>query len=414
MTQNPPAQPVSTAAQFASYEPSDDQVKAEEGVLEWFLSTKARNPMVTIGGYAGTGKTALTGRLSKVLCEKRPELRVAFATYTGRASQVLAASLKRAGVSPAHSISTIHKLMYRPKVNLQTGRITGWQRADGIDADLIVIDEASMVPQSVLDDLLSYGIPIICVGDHGQLPPVGEDAGIMKNPDFRLETIHRQAKGNPVIELSSLVRMGLPGDVIVDFINNANDERVAHARGPGGIEEAMDFAAPPGMIITFTNWQRVAINNKMRHAMGYRGAPQKGESIICVKNAYLDFGLLANGMRGNVVECKPHKDHTFEVTMDVGEPDPYTFIASKHQFGRPKTFAGFDEVPGEHWDWESVGVLLDYGYALTCHKAQGSQAANVAVCMERSLAKLDRDERTRWLYTALTRSSDKVLLITGV
>lgn len=404
------------AEQFSSYDPSDDQSRAEDGAKRWYFTKGARAPMLSIGGYAGTGKTALTGHLCRVLSEMRPDLRIAFATYTGKASQVLTASLKRAGIDlTRHSVSTIHRLMYTPNVEPSTGRVVGWKRTERIDAGLIVIDEASMVPQTNLDDLLSYGIPIICVGDHGQLPPVGEDAGVMRNPDFKLETIHRQAKGNPVIELSALIRQGLPQDVIIDFIENANDERVQHIHGRGAIQPAIEFAAPPGMLITFTNYKRTEINNRIRYAFGHRGAPNVDETVLCVKNAYLDSGLFANGMRGTVLDCKPNDAHTYAMTVDIGESAPISFNASMHQFGRDKTFSGFDEVPGDHRSWESVGVLLDFGYALTCHKAQGSQAPHVAVFAERAIhEKLDREERTRWLYTAITRSSDKVMLITGV
>jgi exodeoxyribonuclease-5 len=403
--------------QFASWDPSEDQARTLDGVLKWYRSPHDREtrPLETIGGYAGTGKTALAGHVAKILSEG-DGLKIAFATYTGKASLVLEKSLSKAGLDfSIHYIGTIHRLLYRPLVDPMNGRVTGWERTDAIPYDLIIIDEASMVPTKIVKDLLEYGIPILAIGDHGQLPPVGEDAGLMKSPRHRLEVIHRQAKGNPIIELSTLVRQGYPLDTIIDYIkSHKEDERLQHRTGAGGIQEALDFASPPGMLITFTNYLRTSVNNKARRWNGFQGAPQVDETVICVKNAYLDDGLLANGTRGIIKAIAESDKHRFQVTLDTGDKEPIQVLVSKHQFGHPQTFKGFDEIPGQHYTWDDVGVLMDYGYALTRHKAQGSQAEHVAVLVERSLWRLTQEEWTRWTYTAITRSSDKLMFITGV
>lgn len=404
--------------QFASWDPSEDQARTLDGVLKWYRTVheRERRPLETIGGYAGTGKTALAGHVAKILIEG-DGLKIAFATYTGKASLVLEKSLTKAGLDLSnHYVGTIHRLMYRPHVDQVTGRIIGWERAEEIPYNLIIIDEASMVPTKIVKDLLDYGIPILAIGDHGQLPPVGEDAGLMKSPRHRLEVIHRQAKGNPIIELSTLVRQGYPLDTIIDYIkDHKDDDRLQHRTGQGGVQEALDFASPPGMLITFTNFLRTSVNNKARRWNGFQGAPQVDETVICVKNAYLDEGLLANGTRAIVKSVSEKDKNRLNMLLDVGDKSPIEVVASKHQFGHAQTFKGFDEIPGGPWySWDDVGVLLDFGYALTCHKAQGSQAENVAVVVERSLWRLTQEEWTRWTYTAITRSSDKLMFITGV
>ncbi len=403
--------------QFGTWDPSEDQSRALEAILRWYRDPHQREtkPLLTVGGLAGCGKTAMAGRLARVLSEG-DGINIAFATFTGKASLVLEKSLKKSGFNFAgHSISTIHRLLYLPQEDPLTGRIIGWTKAREIPFDLILIDEASMVPSEVVRDLLSYGVPILAIGDHGQLPPVGEDSGLMKNPDYRLETVHRQAKGNPIIELASLVRQGFSLDVLVDFIrDHKDDERLQHRTGQGGIQEALDFAAPPGMLITFTNYLRTNVNTKARRWYRRKGPPQVDEVVLCVKNAYLDAGLLANGTRGVIKSIADYDDHRFKVTLDVDDVEPLEVLTSKYQFGQPHTFKGFDEVPGKHYSWESVGALIDYGYTLTCHKSQGSQAPNVAVVMERSLWRLSSEEWTRWTYTAFTRSSENLMVITGV
>ena len=59
-------------------------------------------------------------------------------------------------------------------------------------------------------DLLSFGLPVLFVGDHGQLEPIGTSAGLMADPHVRLETIHRQARGNPILRLATALREGRP------------------------------------------------------------------------------------------------------------------------------------------------------------------------------------------------------------
>ena len=124
--------------------------------------------------------------------------------------------------------------------------------------------------------------------------------------------------------------------------------------------------------------------------------------------------MIANGMRGTVVSCGEGGQHTYKMTVEFDEPVGVVedIYVSKWQFLQEKTFKGFDEVPGDHTSWWSVGALFDYGYALTCHKAQGSQAPQVAVFMETWLLnRMDEEERRRWIYTAITRAADKVMLV---
>jgi ATP-dependent exoDNAse (exonuclease V) alpha subunit len=340
---------------------------------------------------------------------------VAFATPTGKAAQVLKKSMQDSGVLEA-PVSTIHSLIYIPEEDPKTGRVIGWQRRRFLDVDLIIIDEASMVSQKMLEDLRRFGKPILAVGDHGQLPPVGEEASLMKNPDFRLEKIHRQAKGSPIIRLSTLVRNGCPDHLIKKFIEEADDERVMWTRMK---DAGKEFGQPPGMLLCYTNKLRTALNNDIRHEiMGYDEEydPQPGEVVICLKNKRLDDDgrMIANGMRGTIVSCGEGGQHSYKMTVEFDEPVGVVedIYVSKWQFLREKTFKGFDEVPGDHQSWWSVGALFDYGYALTCHKAQGSQSSQVAVFMESwLLKKLDDEDRRRWIYTAVTRAADKVMLV---
>ena len=400
---DPPPKP-----ELPPWNPSPDQKAAFDQILDWLKN--GSKSVFTLGGLAGVGKTTLVGRLSNEIMN---DMNIAFVTPTGKAAQVLKRSLLSAGTQA--DVTTIHSLLYRPIEDTKTGRVMGWAKKEAIDADLIICDEASMVSQELLNDLLHLGKPILAVGDHGQLSPVGEDAGLMRNPDVKLEKIHRQAKGNPIIRLAHIVRNGAPDDVVKDFINDMDDERIRWTRN---WDDAIEFGKPPGLILTHTNKMRRTMNIKVRdHILGLdeHDDPKQGEVIICLKNRRLgDSGLfIPNGMRG-VIISDPHvsADH---VTADVQFDDPVGLVPSlimcRHQFLREKTFAGFDEVPGSPRNWFTVGALADFGNAITCHKSQGSSAPNVAVFVERSLGVLDESERRRWLYTGITRAVEKVLLV---
>jgi len=129
-------------------------------------------------------------------------MKIAFCSYTGRAAQNLKNKLvEQNALTWRDTISTIHGLIYDPIENTNK-EIVGWERKDELDTDLIIVDEASMVDSNIWMDLLSYKIPIVAVGDHGQLPPINGNFNLMANPQLLLTEIHRQAKNNPIIQVS--------------------------------------------------------------------------------------------------------------------------------------------------------------------------------------------------------------------
>ena len=405
---------VALADEPPEWDPSKDQTKAFDGIMSWWKSSP-RGETVTLGGYAGVGKSFMCGKLSYDLLKEG--VNVAFAAPTGKAALVLKSSLEKSGVYDA-PVSTIHGLIYIPETDIKTGRVRGWKRQRDLPYDLIIVDEASMVSAKMLSDLESYGVNILAIGDHGQLPPVGEKAGLMRNPTFRLEKIHRQAKGNPIIRLATLIRNGAPNEALKNFIRDQEDPRLRM----GTEAESIEFAKPPGMLITYTNKKRTALNDKTRYEQyGYDDevCPQVGETVICLKNHRPegnDGVLIANGMRGEVVACEDDEKSPHIYIMSVQFDEPTGLVvdirANKHQFLRDATFKGFDEVPGEHTSWWTCGALLDFGFSLTGHKSQGSQALNVAVFMnEWAVSRMSEEDQRRWKYTAVTRAADKLMLV---
>jgi exodeoxyribonuclease-5 len=101
---------------------------------------------------------------------------------------------KLMNIGPEDYVGTIHSLMYFPETDDVSGMILGWHRREWLEFDFIFVDEASMVGKEIWEDLLAYGVPIVAIGDHGQLPPIGKDNfNLMEDPEYVLTEIHRQA-----------------------------------------------------------------------------------------------------------------------------------------------------------------------------------------------------------------------------
>jgi exodeoxyribonuclease-5 len=242
-----------------------------------------------------------------------------------------------------------------------------------------LVDEASMISEDLHDDLLSFGLPCIFVGDHGQLEPVGsKDVYLMKDPDYRLETIHRNA--GPVAKFAEhLRRGGAPGSCP----HLCEDVRVIRK---GALTNAMLLEAD--QIICAYNRTRVAINQRVRSLLGRTQPLEVGDRIICLRNSRPD-GLF-NGQQGTISR-PPTQNHLDFVDDDGREYRDVLF--DPLQFGKPRYEHSWDEPHP-----------FDYAYAVTCHKAQGSEWGRVLVQEQYC----PFWEMRRWTYTAASRAQERL------
>lgn len=388
---------------------SPDQGAAVDKIALW-LEEESPSPLLTLGGVGGSGKTTVTGFLAQHWQSKGKF--VAYAAPTGKAAQVLTRTLQRFGVN--QTASTIHGLIYKPVVETKTGRVVGWDPRE-VDAELLVLDEASMISREVIDEVLSRRIPVLAIGDHKQLPPVGESSSLMDNPHIRLERIHRQAAGNPIIRLATAARNGAPPEALRALAQDIADPRVC----VGSMTEALAFGRPPGFLVCYTNKTRTQLTKHAR--LEFLDAdpldpPQQGEPVICLRNQKQQGVFIANGMRGIIQsEVRVSEDHyEADVLFDAPVGLMPKLRMCRWQFERAQTFPGFDEIPygdGYASSWQQAGGLFDYAYAITAHKAQGDSAENVAVVLEQwCLDRMEPEDRARWLYTAFSRASERLLL----
>lgn len=381
-----------------------EQLKIQQSILDWYKDAN-RSSHITLGGYAGTGKTTLTAALQAKLKEITPSLKIAFVSYTGKAARVLRQKLTQLGaLSKEDFCGTIHSLIYSPITN-DTDEIVGWEkRNDLVGANIIIVDEASMIDEEIWYDLLSYRVPIIAVGDHGQLPPIKGTFNLMQKPDLILTEIHRQSKDSPIIFLSILAReegkipVGIYGTNIIKY--NKFDENAQEIIG-----SLLQKYNSNTLVLTGYNSTRQQLNQHLRQNFGFESSePRSGDRVICIRNNHEK--KIYNGMLGVIRTIEAVDQTWYFATIELDdEEEIYKGQIAKDQFGNSQAL-NFTNKRG----MTAKGDLFDFGYALTVHKAQGSQA-NRVILFEERFQKTDDDTWRKWLYTAVTRAEEELFII---
>ena len=360
---------------------SPQQDAALKAVADWL---KAGEPQVfRLFGYAGTGKTTLAKQIADDAAGE-----VAFGAYTGKAALVL----KSKGCRGA---STIHSMIYRTQGDEEeeTPSFVLNKKASANDADLIVIDECSMVDEELGRDLLSFGKPVLVLGDTAQLPPV-KGGGFFTDaePDVMLTEVHRQAADNPIIRMSMTVREG--GRLQLGDYGDSRVIRRAAIEAPRVMQS--------DQVLVGINKTRRAYNGRMRTLLGRGGdKPEVGEKLVCLRNDKKK-GLL-NGGTWIVDALHPMRGGKLRMTVSPEEDR----AGRKAKIAvLPAFFEGGEEdIP---YPQKRDSDQFDFGYALTVHKAQGSQWDDV-VLFDESFA--FREHSARWLYTGLTRAAKTVTVV---
>jgi exodeoxyribonuclease-5 len=371
---------------------SPQQDEALKAVSRWLKD--GRTPVFRLFGYAGTGKTTLARYFAEHV-----DGEVLFAAFTGKAAQVLRAR-------GAENARTIHSLIYRPKgeeevSDEETGKTTvsplfSLNRQSPLaQAALIIIDECSMVDEALGRDLMSFGTPILVLGDPGQLPPISGGGFFTEHePDILLTEIHRQARDNPIIDLAMQVREGR------EIMHG--DYGTAQVIGKNDVDRDMVLEAD--QVLVGINRTRRRYNQRLRELKGFdQTYPQAGDKLVCLRNdpaKGLLNGSLWQVMTSSKETVKPGINLLVRPEDDDMDRGSAKIKLLKSAFDDPDL-----EVP---WQTKKRYDDFDYGYALTVHKAQGSQW-NSVVLFDESFA--FRDSRERWLYTAITRAAERLVIV---
>jgi ATP-dependent exoDNAse (exonuclease V) alpha subunit len=360
---------------------SPQQDEALLAVSRWL---KAGSPQVfRLFGYAGTGKTTLARHVAG-----SADGEVAFAAFTGKAAHVMRAK----GCQDA---STIHSLIYRSRGEDENGPsfVLNHDSTAG-KAALIVIDECSMVDDEIGRDLLSFGTPVLVLGDPAQLPPIA-GAGFFTEgqPDVMLTEVHRQAADDPIVRLSMIAREG----------GRLEEGRYGESRvvSRDAIDQEEVLAAD--QVLVGRNLTRRNYNARIRELLGRDGAvPEAGEILVCLRNDR-KRGLL-NGSLWQVERTRKPRKGLLR----------YTLSPEDAETGKVRTVVSINPA---FFDGTADALPLperrrsdefDYGYVLTVHKAQGSQW-DAVMLFDESFA--FRENRARWLYTGITRAASKLTVV---
>lgn len=407
---------------------SPQQDRALSAVSGW-LEDPGDKQIFRLFGYAGTGKTTMARHLAGGVSGG-----VIFAAYTGKAASVLRAS-------GAPDARTLHSLIYIPKERSRTQLLALQKTLSEVDqmikeagdpqpshlverrakmmklveaeersasrpafdlnlesdlrgASLLVVDECSMVDDAMASDILSFGVPVLVLGDPAQLPPVsGEGAFTNARPDIMLTEIHRQARDNPIIDLATRIRSGDPLP-----LGRYGDSEVTERTGP-------ERAIAADQILVGLNRTRVSTNARVRQLRHLDADPYPGdgEKLVCLRNDK-EFGFLNGTLH---IQKGPSTLAGGYVNLNIvpeDSPEGLPVLVPAH----PEWFKGDPKDIG-YWDRKNAQEFT-FGYALTCHKAQGSQWSDVLV-IDESESFRQADTSRRWLYTAVTRAKERVTVV---
>ena len=362
---------------------SPQQNEALSCVAVWMRTTY--QPFFYLAGYAGTGKTTLAVHLASFAKGK-----VLFGAFTGKAARVM----RSKGCVGA---STIHSMIYHTETDEETGAVTVTRKRRsemGEDTSLIIIDECSMVDEELGRDLLSFDIPVLVLGDPAQLPPIkGGGFFTSGQPDYMLTEVHRQAADSPIIRLATEIREG-------------NRPRPISTNGLTVCwKENLDPSAVTGadIVIVGKNDTRIKYNERLRLRAGRKDKfPEVGEPLICLRNDREK--RIFNGDIMITAKTQVMRKKKIRLWLEAEERKPVFVEVMKDFFVNDVEAAKlpFKDLKGTQ--------QFTFGYAITCHKSQGSQWRDVCVFDESFIS---GEDRNRWLYTACTRAAENLTLVIG-
>ena len=385
--------------------------KQEEGLKIAVQRYLDHEKCTVISGYAGTGKSTLVKFIVQSLPGINPDTDVVYATFTGKAAQVLMSKGNQ-------NAMTLHRLLYE-SIPRPDGTFLRRPRLS-VDFPVVVVDEVSMAPADMMRLLFNHDVYVICLGDPFQLPPINKDADnhLLDEPHIFLDEVMRQAQESEIIRLTMDIR---EGKKVQDF--DGHDVKVYDQ---SNLNTGMLLWAD--QIICGTNRTRIDMNNNMRQLLNRGNNPEDGDKVICLRNYWDDWAdngdYLVNGTIGflnnvyatfnqipycyggqliNVTDAEFVSDagaNYGEIQMDTKEiltGERCLDNKTIYRLMRSKKYAHL--VPYE----------FTYGYCITCHKAQGSEWDKVLVIEEGF--PFSKEEHARWLYTATTRAVDKLVIV---
>lgn len=384
---------------------NNDQIQLKKALCHWYINRT--KPYFYYSGRAGTGKTtALAAFLEEMdlgygeyICS----------AYVGKAVTVL--------LRKGYNAKTIHSLIY--DVIIKTLMETAFD-ADGDEykkkktimtfelkeqlssvLKLIIVDECKMVPDKMITEILSFGIPVIFMGDENQLPPVMGSSKILSEPDFVLNEIMRQAEDDPIVMIANWILDDMP----LKYGNY----------GKSAIVESVPFdktlLTNYDMILCGKNKTRDIMNNRIRKEILHLQQSKLyiGEKLVCRQNNWdeaIGDIFLTNGTVGFVEDIHYDRNNSKFTTIDF-RPDFLEECFNEIRLDKRHFYLPYEER-------NNYGISqynkFEYGYVLTTHLAQGSEADDV-LFLDEMMHNNDITRRLR--YTGVTRARNSIVFQTS-
>ena len=378
---------------YQHIELTGEQTELVNRLLSWYRSKTTQTFAYT--GAAGTGKTTCI----RSFIEEAGIERYITCAFVGKAVTVLA----KQGL-PA---TTIHSMIYHVifedvldefgdpvMVNGRVKKKLSFVKKDKIEHDpqLIVVDEATMVNDQLCEDILSFGIPTVFIGDMNQLPPVFGVSSIMLMPNYALHKIMRQAEDDPIVHLSQKILNNEP-----IYYGQYGNSVVCRTFELGYNYQDFDVILSP------INRTRDQINDHIRHNIrGYRGIdPVIGDKLICRQNDW------SRSVDGNIYLTTGMSGIVTDINRGLGEEN-YMSINFQPDICEDEFFnlrLDLKYIRSNYEDRKLYGISsyekFEYGYCITVHQSQGSGWNNV-LFIDHYFHDIEYLRRVR--YTAITRA----------
>lgn len=391
-----------------------DQERIKNAAIHWFFNES--NQVFEIDGAAGTGKTFLIFQILKALGLNENQYYAM--AYTGQASIVL----RTRGFKTARSIhSTLYEVVdvvsesedMAMKYGLTTKR-KDFRLKEYIDPQirLFFIDEAFMVPNYMVKDILSFGIKVIACGDAHQLPPIGDNPGFLINSGVHhLTQLMRQAELDPIVYLADRAMNGLPihAGVYGNTVLVINDDEFC--------PEMIGYADE---CICGTNRTRDIVNSYVRQIAGFSShqLPCFGEKVICRNNNWhrVEDGIaLANGLSGTIINNPDASSFTrytgqncflIDFKPDLVDSIFFQIPVDFNYFSSPFDIRQDLKKKKESCSWMK-GELFEFAYCITTHLSQGGEYRRGIYIEEFLKAQIQNQLN----YTAITRFKTGMIYI---
>ena len=447
------------------FDPSTDQMHALD-VFERFMTDSDERCVMILRGSAGTGKTSLASVIVRTLLDL--QYKISLLAPTGRAAKVFS-------LNSGQPAATIHRSIYRERTfsgldgkfnlnaNLYRNRLFLIDEASMISLTSV---NSTFGSGCLLDDLIQFvynerNCRMLLIGDKAQLPPVGEaespalradvlaayglkvyecdlnevlrqsqDSGILYNATIIRQMItHDQATALPKIRFKGFADISIvPGDELIESLSTSYAEV--------GIDETM--------VITRSNKRANIFNQGIRNmVLGREEELTTGDMLMVVKNKYKEkqaegLSFIANGDRAIVRSVRnvrelygfrfadvslsfPDYDNTEEdmiVILDTLTTEAPALTHEQNEQLFQQVLADYADVPLKSDRMKKIreddyynALQVKFGYAITCHKAQGGQWAHIYLDQGYMTDEMLTPDYIHWLYTAFTRATEHLYLV---